>query len=156
MRDKRIHVLMDEAELKALDEWRFAHKIASRGDAVRQLVYAGVVLTTPGVVGTKLKDWVVAERESAIGELADVVASRWPKHFFPMRGENAFPDGCPCCGGLLAEFEPAGSDVYALWSFECGCEIVDEGDVLWVNEKCPDAMMLHMSDVVYHRDEVAP
>lgn len=39
----RIHVLMSDEELKALDEWRYANKIASRGEAVRQLVYRGVV-----------------------------------------------------------------------------------------------------------------
>jgi len=50
MRDKRIHVLMDEAELKALDAWRFANKIGSRGEAVRRLVFAGVIATAPGVV----------------------------------------------------------------------------------------------------------
>lgn len=40
----RIHVLMSDEELKALDEWRYANKIASRGEAVRRLVMRG---TTP-------------------------------------------------------------------------------------------------------------
>lgn len=77
------------------------------------------------------------------------------KHFFPERGESAFPDGCPSCGGVVREFEPSGPDVYALWRFECGCEIIDEDGELWVNDDCPDAMTMHMDGIITHRDDVA-
>jgi hypothetical protein len=43
-KDKRIALVMTASELKALDDWRFAQRIASRGEALRQLVALGLEL----------------------------------------------------------------------------------------------------------------
>lgn len=43
VKTNRIHVLMSDEELEALDTWRFAMKIASRGEAVRRLVLRGMI-----------------------------------------------------------------------------------------------------------------
>lgn len=43
VKENRIHILMSDAELEALDEWRFANKIASRGEAIRRLIHRGIV-----------------------------------------------------------------------------------------------------------------
>ena len=50
MKTNRIQVLMSDEELQALDAWRYANHIASRGEAIRKLVYAGVAATAPGVL----------------------------------------------------------------------------------------------------------
>jgi hypothetical protein len=39
---ERIQVLMTPSELEALDDWAFANRIRSRGEAVRRLVEAGL------------------------------------------------------------------------------------------------------------------
>ncbi len=77
------------------------------------------------------------------------------KHFYPERGEAAFPDGCPCCGELVREFFPASDDAYAMWKFACGSEMIDEDDVLYVNDDCPDAMAQHIEGIIVHRHEAA-
>ena len=37
-KDQRVVMLMTRSELKAVDDWRFARRISSRGEAMRQLV----------------------------------------------------------------------------------------------------------------------
>jgi metal-responsive CopG/Arc/MetJ family transcriptional regulator len=41
-KDRRLPLLLTEAELKAVDEWRFANKIPSRNEAVRMLIKLGL------------------------------------------------------------------------------------------------------------------
>ena len=38
----RIPVLMTPSELSALDDWAFANRVRSRGEAIRRLVQAGM------------------------------------------------------------------------------------------------------------------
>ena len=45
--NKRLPLLLTEAELKAVEEWRFANKIASRNEAVRMLIKLGLDATRP-------------------------------------------------------------------------------------------------------------
>lgn len=42
MKDQRIIVLMTPSEVEAIDEWGFANRIRSRGDAIRRLCIAGM------------------------------------------------------------------------------------------------------------------
>jgi len=37
-KDQRVITMMTRSELKAVDDWRFARRIGSRGEAIRQLV----------------------------------------------------------------------------------------------------------------------
>lgn len=37
LKDQRIHVLMTEEEVQAVDDWAFAHRIKSRGEAMRRM-----------------------------------------------------------------------------------------------------------------------
>lgn len=41
-KDVRVPIVMSQAEVDALDEWRAANKIWSRGDAIRRLIAEGV------------------------------------------------------------------------------------------------------------------
>ena len=41
-KDKRVALVMTEAELTAVDDWAHERRIRSRGEAIRQLVAAGL------------------------------------------------------------------------------------------------------------------
>ncbi len=41
-RDQRIPVMMTAADVKAIDDWSFANRIRSRGEAIRQLIAKGL------------------------------------------------------------------------------------------------------------------
>lgn len=44
LKDQRIHVLMTEEEVQAVDDWSFNHRIKSRGEAMRRLCQIGIAL----------------------------------------------------------------------------------------------------------------
>jgi hypothetical protein len=49
LKTERVPVLMSADELRAVDDWRFEHRIGSRGEAIRSLVRHGITATTkPG------------------------------------------------------------------------------------------------------------
>lgn len=78
-------------------------------------------------------------------------------HFYPERGENAFPDGCPCCGEPLRQYEPADDDNFAWWEFVCRSAFILEENGLSCEEECPDAMNFFMERIVQHLpDKPAP
>ena len=41
-KDVRVPIVMGQAELDALDEWRAEHKIWSRGEAIRRVIAEGI------------------------------------------------------------------------------------------------------------------
>lgn len=41
-RENRVPIMMSDAELKAVDDWRFANRVATRSEAVRRLVRIGL------------------------------------------------------------------------------------------------------------------
>ena len=43
-RENRIPIMMSDDELKVIDDWRFANRVATRSDAVRRLCYLGLLL----------------------------------------------------------------------------------------------------------------
>lgn len=76
-------------------------------------------------------------------------------NFYPDRGRAAWPEGCPCCGEVLREFEPETETEWPLWTFECGCEIYFDEGMPFVEEDCPDAMNQHIEGVVIHTQDPA-
>jgi hypothetical protein len=42
LRDQRVPVMMTASELKAVDDWSFAQRIRSRGEAIRRLIQTGL------------------------------------------------------------------------------------------------------------------
>lgn len=53
-RDERLQIMLNEQELTALDDWRFARRMPSRAAAIRELLRRGlaaegVALSTAGV-----------------------------------------------------------------------------------------------------------
>ncbi|NSY46547.1 helix-turn-helix transcriptional regulator [Agrobacterium tumefaciens] len=46
LKDQRITIMLTESELRAVDDWSFAHRIRSRGEAIRQLIDGGLLIPT--------------------------------------------------------------------------------------------------------------
>lgn len=48
--DQRLHILLATDELEAVDDWRFARRIGSRSEAIRQLIAHGLqaIAAAPG------------------------------------------------------------------------------------------------------------
>jgi hypothetical protein len=42
LKSERVTTMMTPAEVKAVDDWSFAHRIRSRGEAIRQLIQLGL------------------------------------------------------------------------------------------------------------------
>jgi hypothetical protein len=47
MKTERITTMMTPSEVKALDDWAFANRIRSRGEAIRRLIEAGLSAKKP-------------------------------------------------------------------------------------------------------------
>lgn len=43
LRDKRVPIMFSQEELEMIDDWRFSNRIATRAEAVRRLVTAGML-----------------------------------------------------------------------------------------------------------------
>lgn len=44
-RSEKLQLLLDEEELKAIDDWRFVHRFPSRAAALRELLRRGLLAT---------------------------------------------------------------------------------------------------------------
>lgn len=66
-REERLQILLTRAELEALDEWRFTHRMPSRAAAIRELLKRGLGATgDPAASRARSKDFrVVSEDGSA-------------------------------------------------------------------------------------------
>ncbi len=51
-KSERIHIALNTAELAAIDDYRFANRIPTRSEAIRQLIEAGLG-TVKGLEGVK-------------------------------------------------------------------------------------------------------
>jgi len=60
-RGERLQIMLDDMELKALDDWRFARRMPSRASAIRELLRRGLAAegTLIANVGSKSKDFGV-------------------------------------------------------------------------------------------------
>lgn len=43
LKDQRVVVMLSTSELNSIDDWMFANRIRSRGEAMRRLIVAGLV-----------------------------------------------------------------------------------------------------------------
>ena len=41
-RENRVHMMLSNSEMEAIDDWRFANRIATRSDAIRRLCHIGL------------------------------------------------------------------------------------------------------------------
>jgi hypothetical protein len=79
------------------------------------------------------------------------------KHFYPERGAEAWPDGCPSCGEPVREYSPESDATYTYWQFACRAEIVlNEEGLPEVNDDCPDAMQRHLEGLIIHTADPTP
>jgi hypothetical protein len=65
-RDERLQIMLNDEELKALDDWRFAMRMPSRAAAIRELLRLGLtdVDLKKAVGGRKSKDFGVMDAKS--------------------------------------------------------------------------------------------
>lgn len=63
-RETRIQIMLDDAELAAIDDWRFKQRMPSRAAAIRQLLQAGLAQaeSTPATAGRPSRDFGVFRR----------------------------------------------------------------------------------------------
>ena len=63
MRGERLQIMLDEAELRAVDDWRFERRMPSRAAAVRELLRRGLAAEGFTLAGrrTKSKDFGVVD-----------------------------------------------------------------------------------------------
>lgn len=76
-RENRVPIMMSDEELNAIDDWRFANRIATRSDAIRRLVQMGLRADT---VAPSLVD--------AIDDMHDVVRARGEKMLALMKART--------------------------------------------------------------------
>jgi metal-responsive CopG/Arc/MetJ family transcriptional regulator len=62
-REQRLQIMLTEAELKALDDWRFAKRMPSRASAIRELLKRGLAAEGFEVAndGSRSRDFGVTE-----------------------------------------------------------------------------------------------
>lgn len=48
LKTERVTIMMASSELRTVDDWAFAHRIRSRGEAIRRLIERGLETFKPG------------------------------------------------------------------------------------------------------------
>jgi metal-responsive CopG/Arc/MetJ family transcriptional regulator len=69
-RGERLQLMLDEDELKALDDFRYAHRMPSRAAAIRELLRRGLANPTllDGITKTRSQDFGVISAPDAQAE----------------------------------------------------------------------------------------
>lgn len=69
-RETRIQIMLDDAELAAIDDWRFKQRMPSRAAAIRQLLQVGLAEagSTPATAGRPSRDFGVFQRRDEYRE----------------------------------------------------------------------------------------
>ena len=72
-RETRIQIMLDDAELAAIDDWRFKQRMPSRAAAIRQLLQVGLGEATgsPVTAGRPSRDFGVFQRRDFDGEASE-------------------------------------------------------------------------------------
>jgi hypothetical protein len=69
-REERLQIMLTDAELTALDDWRFRHRMPSRAAAVRELLKRGLAAEGVEIADgrTKSQDYGVTNKLDGEGE----------------------------------------------------------------------------------------
>ncbi|MFC7399625.1 hypothetical protein ACFQU1_20650 [Chelatococcus sp. GCM10030263] len=71
LKDQRVVTMMSPSDLKAIDDWMFAHRIRSRGEAIRRLCYLGLIADQAFPALLRLANEKGGEITSALDEITD-------------------------------------------------------------------------------------
>ncbi len=83
-RQNRIPIMMSDAELSEIDNWRFANHVATRADAVRRLCQIAIGPTGTGSTNRKAQvgdipmEIIVPVRRNDAGEIGNLILSQLP------------------------------------------------------------------------------
>lgn len=80
-RENRVPIMMSEAELQAIDDWRFLNRVATRSEAVRRLCQIGLI------VGADLEALTdsTSDLSSAMRQLDQETFKLWAEIISPVR-----------------------------------------------------------------------
>ncbi|MEO1135292.1 MAG: hypothetical protein AAFW68_01615 [Pseudomonadota bacterium] len=66
-RTEKLQLMLDEVELKAIDEWRFEHRMPTRAAAIRELLRRGLLSSehhgAPETEAASTRDFSVVDEE---------------------------------------------------------------------------------------------
>ncbi len=67
-KDNRVPIMMSNAELDAIDDWRFKNRIATRSEAIRRLCQAGIIFDREikpamDMVMTQIRESIAGRRD---------------------------------------------------------------------------------------------
>ena len=79
-RTEKLQIMLGETELKAIDEWRFEHRMPTRAAAIRELLRRGLIasqhLDAPDTEDATTRDFGVVDEtvmESVLGDTEEAV-----------------------------------------------------------------------------------
>jgi hypothetical protein len=67
LKDKRIPFMLSQAELEAIDDWRFSHRVGTRAESIRRLIILGL-RSSKDIGSVKLENELEAEFEKRCAE----------------------------------------------------------------------------------------
>ena len=74
-RTEKLQLMLDEQELKAIDDWRFAHRMPTRAAAIRELLRRGLVASPhfdePNTEDASTRDFGVVDENVKAAILGD-------------------------------------------------------------------------------------
>lgn len=97
-RENRVPIMMSEAELTAVDDWRFTYRIATRSEAIRRLVRLGLNLED------EVTSFAMGVQSYSI-DLLDHV-SIWLREHDDFENEPGGPEEFNRLTGLVEKLEP--------------------------------------------------
>jgi len=74
-RTERLQILLEVEEMTALDDWRFAHRVPTRGAAVRELMRLGLNGKAEDLLAQRANGGTAASRDYGVLQSPDDLAS---------------------------------------------------------------------------------
>lgn len=79
-RSEKLQLMLDELELKAIDNWRFEHRMPTRASAIRELLRRGLAaqdhFEPPATEDASTRDFSVVDEKIAQEILAEKTATQ--------------------------------------------------------------------------------
>ncbi|MBX5175308.1 hypothetical protein HJB77_03225 [Rhizobium lentis] len=132
-RENRVPIMMSDEELRAIDDWRFANRIATRSDAIRRLCQIGLLVgpDLDGLSGATL------EISTAMRQLDEQTYDLWTRILTPVwKGETlnraAVADLFKSLSANVSQIDAAADDVSSILVglYRAAAGITRAGDIV--------------------------